>query len=200
MGRPNHQAVTALEQLLYENGASIDSNLGGGNHGHLGVIMNDARYTTLTGHAFVPPINPGGTPIIPPGTTGPQIQRIQKTFENETQLFQKYRHVDNALKQQIVTAVPRMYKKALADPVLGFTNVTSRQLLHHLQRNYGRLTPLQLQENDTEFRKDYDTNEPIKNLYERVEETTNTAQTAGAPYTAPVHKFVRCCINLCAAA
>ena len=86
VGRPTSQSLTELKQLLYENAATIPSNIGGGNHGHLGVIMPQARYLTLVGATWVPPLNPGVAPVIPPGTTGPQLQRIMTQFKNEQRL------------------------------------------------------------------------------------------------------------------
>ena len=185
VGRPTQQSIQALTQLLYENAASVYSALGGGAHGHLGVIMNAVQYNTLVGANYIAPLNPGGTPVIPAGSTGPQIQRIQAQFRNETELYKLHTNVDGAMKQQIITAVPRMYIKALADPVLGFTNVTARQLLAHLKRTYGKLTHLQLEQNDKAFRADYNTNDPIENFYEQIEITTEAANDAGAAYTAP---------------
>eukprot|EP00957_Ditylum_brightwellii_P120577 9198268-Ditylum_brightwellii.AAC.1 len=48
-----------------ENAASIDTTIGGGLHGHLGLVITPARYLQLTGHPFVPPQNPEPTPIMP---------------------------------------------------------------------------------------------------------------------------------------
>ena len=41
------------------NAASIPIELGGGNHGFLGLIVMLQKYTTLTGYIFTPHINPG---------------------------------------------------------------------------------------------------------------------------------------------
>ena len=183
VGRPEHSSLTELKQLLYENAASVQSALGGGGHGHLGLVISNARHSTLTGHNFVPPLNPGTTPVIPNGSTGPQIARLVATHKAELKVFQTFRNVDNALKQQLTSAVSRMYIKAMANRMLGFANVSARQLLQHLTRTYGKLTPGQLDANDKEFKKDYDTNDPIENLYEQIENTTDTADEADVPYS-----------------
>ena len=183
VGRPEHASLNELKQLLYENAASVQSALGGGAHGHLGLLISNARHFTLTGENFVPPLNPGSTPNIPNGSTGPQIARIVETHKAELKVFQTFRNVDNALKQQLTSAVPRMYIKALADRMLGFANRTTRHLLVHLTTTYGKLTPGQLELNDKAFKSDYDTNDPIENLYEQIENTTDTAEEAGVPYS-----------------
>ena len=99
--------------------------------------MDDLAYNVFAGQPFVTPLNPGATAIIPAGSTGPQIQRIQATFKAETEVYKQHQAVDLALKQQLITAVPQMYIKTLAHNVLGFTNVTSKQILRHLKATYG---------------------------------------------------------------
>lgn len=184
VGRPTSQNLTLLKQLLFENAATIPSNIGGGNHGHLGVIMTQPRYLTMVGNAWVPPLNPGVAPVIPDGSSGPAVIRITAQHRNEQALFRTYNNVDKALKQQIQNAVPLMYIKSLADRVLRFTNVTARQLLQHLVRTYGKLSTIQLAHNDQEFKQAYDTNEPIENLFEQIEDTSDLADEAGIPYSA----------------
>ena len=40
--------------------ANIPTTLGGGNHGHIGIIMNPTEYNTITGGTdFISPTNPG---------------------------------------------------------------------------------------------------------------------------------------------
>eukprot|EP00957_Ditylum_brightwellii_P145191 11058565-Ditylum_brightwellii.AAC.1 len=50
---------------LNANAASVPSDLGIGQHGHLGLTIGGAEYQTLTGHASVCSANTGIT--LPPG-------------------------------------------------------------------------------------------------------------------------------------
>jgi hypothetical protein len=43
-------------------------------------------------------------------------------------------------------------------------------MLTHLYTSYGRLTPADLQDNNTRFRKPYDPNQPIEALFDQIEE------------------------------
>ena len=56
-GRPTHQSIQAFEKLLKENAASVATELGGGMHRHMGLTMEDAVYTAVTGHNWVPPVS-----------------------------------------------------------------------------------------------------------------------------------------------
>eukprot|EP00957_Ditylum_brightwellii_P064431 4890038-Ditylum_brightwellii.AAC.1 len=57
----------AIHLHLNANAASLPSDLGGGQHGYLGLIIGGAEYQTLTGHAFAQSANPGVT--LPPGNS-----------------------------------------------------------------------------------------------------------------------------------
>jgi hypothetical protein len=41
--------------------ANIPTTLGGGNHGHAGILMDPARYLLTAGVPFANPANPGNT-------------------------------------------------------------------------------------------------------------------------------------------
>eukprot|EP00957_Ditylum_brightwellii_P061411 4661272-Ditylum_brightwellii.AAC.1 len=62
---PTWDSIRAVHLQLNTNAASVPSDLGGGQRGHLGLTIGGAEYQTLTGHLFVRPANPGMTP--PPG-------------------------------------------------------------------------------------------------------------------------------------
>jgi hypothetical protein len=64
--QPTDQDITTLEKEIVSIAASIPSGLGGGNHGHAGIIVKAAKYLTMAGVAFTNPIHPG---IYPAGKT-----------------------------------------------------------------------------------------------------------------------------------
>jgi hypothetical protein len=52
-GQPTNQDLTILEKELIAILANILATLGGGNHGHVGIIVKTARYLLMTGTVFV---------------------------------------------------------------------------------------------------------------------------------------------------
>jgi hypothetical protein len=98
IGEPNYESIAALHLQLNANAASIQSHLGNGHLGLLALTISPAVYSTLSNVAFVAPINPGPTAIIPPGSTGPQLANIRTAFTESTTLFQQYNTADKALK------------------------------------------------------------------------------------------------------
>jgi hypothetical protein len=58
-GQPTNHDLMILEKELIAILAGLPMALGGGNHGHAGIIMDPAMYTTMTrGTDFNNPANP----------------------------------------------------------------------------------------------------------------------------------------------
>jgi hypothetical protein len=67
--------------------------------------------------------------------------------------------------------------------VTGFANVTTCQILVHLYRTYGRLSPANLIANDAKMKSPYDANQPIESFIDQIEDGVGLADAAAAPYT-----------------
>jgi hypothetical protein len=68
------QDITTLEKELISISASIPSRLGGGNHGHAGIIVKVAKYLAMAGVTFTDPTHPG---IYPAGLAVNAAARTQ---------------------------------------------------------------------------------------------------------------------------
>ena len=119
VGQPAFETLKELKLFLSTNAASIISHLGDGTLGLLWLTVSDAVFNTLSLIAFVPPLNPGPIPIIPDGSTAPQINAITATHKREANFFQEYNNADKALKQQLLGAVDDMFTRALKIDTLG---------------------------------------------------------------------------------
>eukprot|EP00957_Ditylum_brightwellii_P154079 11726327-Ditylum_brightwellii.AAC.1 len=80
-GEPNYQAIDLLQRQCIHNASTLESTLGGGNNGLVGLCEFPAVYLACTGHTFVCPPNPGNFPMYPPQATTPQRECIKQQFE-----------------------------------------------------------------------------------------------------------------------
>ena len=48
-GEPSHDDLKRLKMELRADASSVDSDLGGGNHGYLGLVLSDVEYLALPG-------------------------------------------------------------------------------------------------------------------------------------------------------
>jgi hypothetical protein len=184
-GLPTYESITDITRLLNTNSASIHSELGDGQLGHLALTISPAVYATLSAIPFVAPLNPGPAPVIVPNVgTAPQIQAIIREHKESLRIWREYNHVDAALKQQLIRAVDQLYIRTLQHRHTGFANVTTRQLIEHLLNTYGNITPTELASNDIKFRTAYEPAQPIEALFSQLEDAMDYADAGGNPYTA----------------
>ena len=128
---PTFSTIADTKLQLNANAESVHSNLGNGQLGLLALTVALEEYRNLTDTAFIAPINPGPTPIIPTGATGPQIDRLEEEHIEATRNWKEYLATDTALKQQLLSAFDDMYCRSLRDIHIGYVVVTTCQLLEH---------------------------------------------------------------------
>ena len=63
---PTCNLIKIAEKELIENATSIRSELGGGKHGYLGLMLSVAKYNAIMGHYFTPHSNPRPFSEFPP--------------------------------------------------------------------------------------------------------------------------------------
>ena len=56
---PTREVLIKIHHFISGNAASVASNLGGGRHRHLALMMTSEEYTEQTGFTYVPMHNPG---------------------------------------------------------------------------------------------------------------------------------------------
>ena len=78
-------------------------------------------------------------PIIPEGSTGPQISDIRLQHANATRLYKQYDTADKALKQILIGTVDEMFIRSLRHRYIGYANVTTLQILTHLYSTYAHI-------------------------------------------------------------
>jgi hypothetical protein len=60
-GEPTFEDLKVIRRLLNTNAVSVSSSVGGGWHGHLGIIMTNEEYFSIAADVFPVPNNPGAS-------------------------------------------------------------------------------------------------------------------------------------------
>ena len=182
-GEPTYESIHAVHALLKANAASVPSELGGGVHGLLGLTLANTTYTPLAGQAFTRPANPGLSPTIPARSTGETVRRIERQHREVLRTYHEVLRTDSALRQQLLSAFDDMYLKANKQPHVGYSNRTTLVLLQHLYANYGLISQMDLDENETRMKAPYDSTTPIENLFSQIDESIEYADNGNSPFT-----------------
>ena len=96
-GEPDYDQLKTLKDKLKANATKIPSDLGGGNFGHLGLVLSPAEYTNVSAVSYVRPLHPGVL-VIPPATLERTETRRRNEHKHQLALFQETVNVENALK------------------------------------------------------------------------------------------------------
>jgi hypothetical protein len=105
-----------LQKELYANARAISSTRGGGNIGHLTIIMPPTEFLLRAGVPFAVPVHPGPQPVHAVGATQFEIAETNRLFNQEIKDQLLYKTVNAQLKQQIITTVNYTYLQLLEDP------------------------------------------------------------------------------------
>ena len=140
-GQPTSHDLTNLEKEIISILANIPTTLGGENHGHVGVIMDQVDYYTMTtGIDFVNPVNPGiypaGLALNAAAGTRAREEAIHKELIAQ---FETFEGVKLGTKDLILEAVDNEYLSEIEHDTLGFLNQTPRQMIEHLLTRGGAL-------------------------------------------------------------
>ena len=136
-----------------------------------------------TRHPSLTPPFPGAVALIPPNSTGPQIAAIERQFNKNIRQWTEYKNLTDAGKKFIQDGIDDMYLKGITDRNVGLANVTIRDILAFLFRNYGNITQYDIEENDKKLKEKWDANTPIEMLFDQIEDAQDYAAAAGQPYT-----------------
>ena len=130
-GQPTNQDIDHLEEELIAIASNFHSELGGGSHGHAGLLKSAAEYELLApGTPFFFPANPG---VYPQGNF-PAAQRGQQEAEHNALIkqFQTCVGASKGLKDLILKAIDKDYLLELKEEGIAYLNVTPLQMLTHL--------------------------------------------------------------------
>jgi hypothetical protein len=142
---PIFEKIQVTNRLLNTNAISIPSMAGGGAHGHLGIIMNQVEYASISSSPWVEPFNPNAIPIIPPGTNYVDAVQLTRMHAECCRIYTNRINVEQSLNKLILESYDNMYTSQLEDYLLQYANHSALDILMHLKQTYGFINPTQLE-------------------------------------------------------
>jgi hypothetical protein len=140
VGRPTFATIKLLKKELFANSKVIHSMRGGGNLGHIGLLLSAVDYAVISNTPYNAPVHPGPSTPPPAGTTQAQITELNRQHDSLVDEFKLHTNVLNALRQQIILAVDSVYLAELEDDEMGLI-CTPLELLTHLTTVYATIRP-----------------------------------------------------------
>ena len=166
----------------------MDTLLGGGICGHLGLVLPFHVYNTIVPHqastnAWIDPHYPGLQPAFPLNATEDQIAPIKARHAEQMRLWKLSNNVNAALRKQILACVDNIYLRALKQAHTGYSNLKVRDIVMYLFAHYSKITPQSLLANNERFRQDWDPSSPFKLLIDQIKSAQEFARDGNQPYS-----------------
>jgi len=188
IGDPDWASIKRLKQQIYANAVGVPSIQGGGNHGHLGLVMPPAEYLLLSnGVAFDIPAHPGRQVNV--AGAAAVVNEANRIYNFDCQLAEKTASVCNDLRSMLIAAVEGKYLDSLRDDELDLGQVLPRDIIQHLVTTYGHQTVDDIGANADKLHAPWNPEDTIETLWKRVQDVQRYAVAAGEPI--PDSKAIR---------
>jgi hypothetical protein len=151
-GEPDYQTIHTTRKFLQANSRAIDTHLGDGALGHLGLIISDASYAMIAPTMdagptlWTSPQDPRRAPANTDGTAA-QISAARHIWEEAVQTYWTCTSVQQTLKNQIISVFEPMYLDILNDNMVRYATISARDMLDHLFETYVNITAVDLKIN-----------------------------------------------------
>jgi hypothetical protein len=167
---PHPVLPTVQGEPDYQASQAIDTHLGGGTLGNLGLIISDASYDMISPTTdeepplWVTPHPPGRAPATADATAA-QISAARHIWEEDVQTYRTCTSVQQALKKQIISVFEPMYLDILNYNMVGYANISARDMLDHLFETYGNITAVDLKIKFEHMPRAWDPQQPVETLF-----------------------------------
>ena len=181
-GEPTTAALLTLRKEVKANALTVFTTLGGGAHGHLGLVVDANTYATIPNTVpYVRPVHPGPL-VLAQNATQYQIILTREQHQEAMRLFREANAVERALIQQIVSAIDDKFLRAIRDKNTNSLIGTIPQVFDHLFSNYGHVTRQELSELKKQVEDfSYQATDPVDVMLAEVDDLSDIAEIAKSP-------------------
>ena len=185
VGEPNLAIITLQQSKHNGNLALNKSNLGDGLTGLMVISMKPAISATIHLDNFAIPTDTGPAPelnAIAAAFKATKIADLYKTYALESDIYSEFVAAERIYVKLALNSMAELYYKTLKHAHTGYTNVTLRQLLHHLVTTYAAIDQFDLKKNQEKLTVRYNPNAPIETLFEKITDGVAYAELGEAPF------------------
>jgi hypothetical protein len=146
--------------------------------------MSDASYAMIAPaksdktNLWITPNAPGRAPVETDRTSS-QISAARHNWEEDVKTYQTCTSVQQALKKQIISVFEPLYLDILKDNMVGYANISSRNMLDHLFETYCNITAVDLEINIEHMRQAWDPHQPVETLFKQIQDCDDYSEAGG---------------------
>ena len=180
-GTPSYEDIRTSYRECIANANSVTTTLGGGEHGHQGLVMPERVYIITTGTPYKRPM----APTKPSKTTSKDLLTIQQEKDIYQDELDEHNFV-NALERTIFAQLQAAYDHKVLLPKLdrktGLPKVKIPELFQYLFKTYGNITaPALAAEKQAVLNHVYVHDDPLDVVFECILAYNDKAETFSCP-------------------
>ena len=139
-GKPTNKILKRLEQELRVNASSVETDLGGGNHGILGLFLSNLEYAKIlpTPTWFVAPTWPGAL-VINSAATAVEAIHAKEMYHEQIRLFRECKNAEKDLLRHAQNALEHKCIELLINKDTGLVELDMPSVLLYLDTNYEKV-------------------------------------------------------------
>jgi hypothetical protein len=126
------------------------------------------------------PNAPGRAPATTDGTAA-QLRAARHIWEEYVQTYQTCTSIQQSLKKQIIGVFEPMYLEILNEKMVGYANISARDMLDHRFETYGNITAFDLEINFEHMRRAWDPHQPVETLLKQIQDCADYSEAGGVP-------------------
>ena len=115
----------------------VHSNIGGGQHGYLGLLVSPTAYNLLKNTPFFRQVYPGSL-VIPIAATCHVQEELKRQYDENLRIFHETWGVEQTLIQKLVLVVKARYTTAMRNKTSGKFTGTLFRIIQYMIVTYGK--------------------------------------------------------------
>ena len=182
-GEPDYSTLKILKKELKANASRVTSDLGGGGHGHLGLVLTAHEYAMISAILYARPVHPGAL-TIPPGTTNHEANRLTLAHTESVRVYHETVELEKTLINLTCNAIKDTYYRERINPHTSTVTEPLANFLTWLFSTYGDIDHDSIKDEERRVSEIlYDLQNPITTVFEPIQELEQLAIAGNRPYT-----------------
>ena len=162
---PTYELLKRIKDEMKANASNVQCDLGGGKHGHLGLVLTPVEYATVSATPYVRPVHPGPNPAAAGTQWENQVNRDK--HQESIRLFREANGVEAALLSQLTVALPPLYLEGYRDPHSNKINKSLVDIFKDLFSIYGAISEEELNAKEQALKaRLFELTQPLLHLYQ----------------------------------
>jgi hypothetical protein len=170
VGEPTYKTLALAHTQCIRNATTTASRLGGGGHGHAGLVEFPDVYLLRTAQHFNRPTFPGDMPPYQPNADANQREATLYAWQTQTSQYLTCQRIEAILLSMLENAIEATYLTGIHDSAHGFGSRNLIDVFRYLFATYGSIGPDEILRNHQTMTTPVDANQPIAILFKQIED------------------------------